>query len=156
MQRFRLINIPHLIFIGTIYRQRFADWFTSTFYKIFSNWYPNINLESRQFAKHNKRKWLLKTCLLWPLKALILWGQCAFYWDLGLWSWPFYNYIIVHIFHANTMGESLFLFSSVYLFQQSVIFVDLIIIYSRWHCMVLLRLHLLIFRGLTEFFDKLQ
>ena len=42
-------NIPHL----KIYRQIVADWFTSTFYKIFSNLYPNINLESRQFAKHN-------------------------------------------------------------------------------------------------------
>ena len=41
------------VFIGTINRQRVADWFTSTFYKIFSNKYPNINLESRQFAKHN-------------------------------------------------------------------------------------------------------
>ena len=44
---------PHLNFIGTINRQRVADWFTSTFYKIFSNLYPNINLEFRQFAKHN-------------------------------------------------------------------------------------------------------
>ena len=37
---------------GTINRQRVADLFTSTFYKIFSNYYPNIKLESRQFAKH--------------------------------------------------------------------------------------------------------
>ena len=52
-QRFRLNNIPHLIFIGTINRQRVADWFTSNFYKFFSNKYPIINLESRQFVKHN-------------------------------------------------------------------------------------------------------
>ena len=30
-----MINIPHLIFIGTINQQRVADWFTSPFYKIF-------------------------------------------------------------------------------------------------------------------------
>ena len=35
---------------------RVADWFTSTFYKIFSNLYPNMNLESRQFVKHNITK----------------------------------------------------------------------------------------------------
>ena len=52
-KRFRRNNMPHLIFIGTINRQKMADWFTSTFYKIFSNKYPNIKLESRQFAKHN-------------------------------------------------------------------------------------------------------
>ena len=52
LQPFRLNNNPHLIFIGTINRQRKADWFTSTFYKIFSNLYPSINLEFREFAKH--------------------------------------------------------------------------------------------------------
>ena len=49
-------------FIGTINRQRVEDWFTSTFYKIFSNLYPNINFQSRQFAKHDimiNKQWSL-------------------------------------------------------------------------------------------------